>query len=187
MSMQFFPAAVRSRYEVHEWKHACAVLRSDFPAEWDDITAVLGDFRLRRSQILTPGGGKSPISQWFDAAFKQRGWVEKGFETKIVVDENEMLSPTHKVDCVKSKIAIELEWSNKDPFFDRDLGESALFLGLWPVSMRSPCPVPARPARLDRFERGAKERPDGSTDHHGRHVRRYLRLLCGKHLPLPPR
>ena len=39
----------------------------------------------------------------------------------MIVDENRYESPTHKVDCVKEKVALEVEWNNKDPFFDRDL------------------------------------------------------------------
>ena len=47
--------------------------------------------------------------------------MEKSFDTKIVVDLHEMASPTHKVDCFKNKVALEIEWNNKDPFYDRDL------------------------------------------------------------------
>jgi len=46
---------------------------------------------------------------------------QKNFQTSITVDENVMESPTHAVDCFKNRIALEIEWNNKDPFFDRDL------------------------------------------------------------------
>jgi hypothetical protein len=129
------PDDICSMYEVHEWKHACAVLSADFPDEWQDMIAVLREFRLRRSQVVAPGGGKSLVSQWFDAGFQARGWAEKGFETKIVVDEAELLSPTHKVDCVKGRVALEIEWSNKDPFFDRDLNNFRLLFDLRAISV----------------------------------------------------
>jgi hypothetical protein len=29
--------------------------------------------------------------------------------------------PTHHVDYYKNRVAVETEWNNKDPFFDRDL------------------------------------------------------------------
>lgn len=32
-----------------------------------------------------------------------------------------MDSPTHKVDCHKNRVALEIEWNSKDPFFDRDV------------------------------------------------------------------
>ena len=31
------------------------------------------------------------------------------------------LAPTHHVDYFRNRVAIETEWNNKDPFFDRDL------------------------------------------------------------------
>ncbi|MBS3735366.1 MAG: restriction endonuclease [Phycisphaerae bacterium] len=135
MAIDLLPGELQRDYEVHEWKHACAVLSGDFPEQWHDMVEVLRAFRLRKADILAPGGGKSPISQWFDRAFMQRGWHEKGFETKIVVDAGEMLSPTHKVDCVKGSVALEIEWSNKDPFFDRDLNNFRLLFDLRAISV----------------------------------------------------
>jgi hypothetical protein len=36
-----------------------SVLRSDCPAEWNDLLDVLSGFRFSKSNILKPGGGKS--------------------------------------------------------------------------------------------------------------------------------
>mgnify|MGYP003932559557 CR=1 FL=1 len=83
---------------------------------------------------MAPGGGKSPISRAIDSAFYARRWTEKSFETKIVVDEVSIESPTHKVDCFKNKVAVEIEWSNKDPFFDRDLNNFRLLFELRAIS-----------------------------------------------------
>ena len=135
MAIDLIPSDLKSRFEAHEWKHSCAVLRGNFADEWEDIMGVLRVFRLRKSDILAPGGGKSPISKWFDRAFAKRGWAEKGFQTKIVVDESQLLSPTHKVDCVKGRVALEIEWSNKDPFFDRDLNNFRLLFDLRAISV----------------------------------------------------
>jgi hypothetical protein len=46
-----------------------------------------------------------------------------------------MLSPTHKVDCVKNRVALEIEWNNKDPFFDRDLNNFRLLFELRAISV----------------------------------------------------
>lgn len=72
----------------------------------------LAGFRLRRSDIEKPGGRKSQIADAIDKAFTRFGWVEKGFHTKIVVDTIELESPTHKVDCYKNHVALEVEWNN---------------------------------------------------------------------------
>jgi hypothetical protein len=135
MAIEDLPEFIRKNYEVHEWKHASAILKSDFPAEWQELIDILNDFRLKRTDVLAPGGGFSPISSWFDLAFKKRHWEEKSFETKIVVDKYEILSPTHKVDCVKNRVALEIEWSNKDPFYDRDLNNFRLLFDLRAISV----------------------------------------------------
>ena len=53
----------------------------------------------------------------------------------IVVDERKIESPTHKVDCFKNGVALEIEWSNKDPFFDRDLNNFRLLFDLRAISV----------------------------------------------------
>ena len=135
MSIEFLPADLRESYEVHEWKHACAILKNDFPSEWRDIIEALKGFKLNQSSITEKGGGLSPISRQFNEAFGSRGWIEKGFDTSVVVDQNEMKSPTHKIDCYKNRIALEIEWNNKDPFFDRDLNNFRLLFELRAISV----------------------------------------------------
>ncbi len=51
---------------------------------------------------------------------------QKKFATKIRVDTEEWDSPTHKVDCFKGRVGLEIEWNNKDPFYDRDLNNFRL-------------------------------------------------------------
>jgi hypothetical protein len=135
MTLDLLRKAVRDRYEVHEWKHACAVLKQDFPEQWNDVISILNRFKLRRSDVLAAGGGLSKISQWFNLAFKEKGWDVKAFQTKIVVDEKTIETPTHAVDCVKGRVALEIEWSNKDPFFDRDLNNFRLLSDLRAISV----------------------------------------------------
>jgi hypothetical protein len=135
MAIDLLPESLRRCYEIHEWKHACAVLRGDFKKDWDDIIDVLSGFRLREKDIRSPGGGLSPVSQWFNKEFTDLGWQKKSFETKIVVDTNEFESPTHEVDCFKNGVALEVEWSNKDPFFDRDLNNFRLLFDLRAISV----------------------------------------------------
>ncbi|MFX5065049.1 BglII/BstYI family type II restriction endonuclease, partial [Acinetobacter baumannii] len=86
--------------------------------------------RLRRSWLEVGGGRKSKVSEWIDSELYQRGWEEKQFSTQVVVDEVVLDSPTHKVDCFKNRVALEIEWNNKDPFFDRDLNNFRLLFDL---------------------------------------------------------
>jgi hypothetical protein len=135
MGIDLLPEFIRSNYVVHEWKHACAVLKEDFPSEFQDVIDVFSRFRLYRSWISKGGGSKSDVANNIDVQLAQRGWREKAFETRIHVDENTMESPTHKVDCYKNKVALEIEWNNKDPFFDRDLNNFRLLFDLRAISV----------------------------------------------------
>jgi hypothetical protein len=129
------PKQLRRLYEIHEWRHASAVLMKDFPVEWRDVCEVLVEFRLLKSRVVVPGGSKSLIAGAIDGALTQRGWEEKQFKTAITVDDRTEQSPTHKVDCYKGKVGLEIEWNNKDPFFDRDLNNFRLLFDLRALSV----------------------------------------------------
>lgn len=129
-NFRFVPDDLLDRYEVHEWRNGLAVLSAARPDEWNDIIEVLRGFQLLHTEIATPGGRKSLIADRLDSAFKARGWKEKRFDTRIVVDGNELVSPTHEVDVLKNRVALEVEWNNKDPFYDRDLNNFRLLFDL---------------------------------------------------------
>jgi hypothetical protein len=135
LSLELLPAFVRDNYEVHEWRHASAVLSVDFPQEWADILAVLSEFRLYRSEVEPPGGGRSDVARRIDGHFGALGWREHGFSTRVVVDEMEYSAPTHKVDNFKNGVAADLEWNNKTEFYDRDLNNFRLLFDLRAVSV----------------------------------------------------
>lgn len=135
MGLDSLPDYVRAHYEIYEWKHASAILMTDFPNEWNDIVELLQQFKLCKSWITKPGGNKSKVAQAIDSFLYARGWVEKQFNTSVIVDEKEQVSPTHSVDCYKNRVALEVEWNNKDPFFDRDLNNFRLLFDLRAISV----------------------------------------------------
>ena len=53
----------------------------------------------------------------------------------MTVDGRTYPSPTHKVDCYRNRVAAEIEWNNKDPFFDRDLNNFRLLHELRAISV----------------------------------------------------
>jgi len=129
-TLHLVPADLQERYHVKEWRNAAGVLATACPAEWQDVQDVLRGFRLLKSEVSVGGGNRSLISQRIDEALYAKGWQEKGFATSITVDETEFASPTHAVDCFKNGVALEMEWNNKDPFFDRDLNNFRLLFDL---------------------------------------------------------
>lgn len=127
---RFVPPEILERYAVSDWRNGLAVLKHANEAEWADILSMLQAFELRRSEIATPGGAKSKIANRFDDHLRERGWRAKRFKTSITVDDVEHPSPTHEVDMFKGRVALEVEWNNKDPFYDRDLNNFRLLFDL---------------------------------------------------------
>ena len=135
MSLNRLPSDIHALYEIHEWRHASAILETDFSKEFHEIMEVLRKFRLCKSFISTPGGRKSGVSATLDSAFYAKGWEEKSFDAGIMIDGKKFETPTHAVDCYKNRIALEIEWNNKDTFYDRDLNNFRLLFELRIISM----------------------------------------------------
>lgn len=164
-TVHLVPDDLRDLYHVKEWRNATGVLATACPQEWAEIMEVLRSFRLHRSDVVAPGKNRSPISRGMDEAFRARGWVEKKFETSIRIDSVEYVSPTHKVDCVKGRVALEVEWNNKDPFYDRDLNNFRLLFDLRAIDVGV---IVTRSSELQRiFDALGKGSSYGnSTTHH---------------------
>ena len=135
MSVDLIPEYVRKRYRVEDRDHACAILATDFPNEFKDMCDCLTTFSLKRSAILTPGGGKSLISKEIDKFLSDRGWDEKSFNIEIRVDQKAIPVPTHKIDNFKNRVGVEVEWNNKTEFYDRDLNNFRLLRELRVLSV----------------------------------------------------
>lgn len=124
------PQDILAPYEVHEWRNAAGVLSTASPTEWLDIQNALRAFRLYRSEVAARGKNRSAIVKRFENPLANAGWVEKQFRTAIEIDGVSTPSPTHKVDCFKGRVALEVEWNAKDTFFDRDLNNFRLLFDL---------------------------------------------------------
>lgn len=135
MPLSDIPTEIHEKYEIYEWRHATAILAKDFPTEFDDLLSVLANFKLRHGAISKGGKNKSDVSGEIDWLFNRRGWTKKQFDTEIHVDQTVIESPTHEVDEFKNGIAVETEWNNKDPFYDRDLNNFRLLFELRTVSV----------------------------------------------------
>lgn len=112
-------------YDVVYTSHAEAILTSDFNAAFNDIGAVLSGFSIRVEEIVRGGGGEAPFTQRLRQAFCEKGWTKKEFVIQKFIDGVETQATSHEVDHVKGfvpgTLALEIEWNNKDPFYDRDL------------------------------------------------------------------
>lgn len=152
MSSSLFPQSIENDYEILEYRNGISILKNAYPDEWQDLIDLLNTFVLKKSEILSPGGRKSSIADQLDSFLYDRGWHETEFDVDIrlreiafirevdqrgrpriredVKDDVILDVPTHKIDCFRNKVAIEVEWNNKDPFFDRDLNNFRLLFDL---------------------------------------------------------
>ncbi len=129
-----FSDPIRDKFEIHSYRNAAAILSTSFPEQFADICAVLERFWITKTMIRSPGGSKGPIARYVDTLFDD-SWVE----TRISADLRVKLSDAkkrdvvlseytrtgfldgHRIDFVKGKVALDLEWNSKDQTYDRDL------------------------------------------------------------------
>lgn len=131
---RLLPTDINTKYQVVESHHAAAILKLEYESEYLEIIESLRGFSFSKSDILSPGGGKSIFSNYFDSFFYNKGWIEKKFEIVKTIDGRELEIPTHKIDCYRNKIGLEIEWNNKDTFYDRDLNNFRLLFDLGAIS-----------------------------------------------------
>lgn len=115
------PKDLQSLYEIHDHRHASAILASEFPSEFAEIQSALRTFRVTETQIRTPGGNESQIPKEMSKILRPLGWTEEQLKASLVVDGQAVQSNSHWIDYLKGRVAFDLEWNSKDQTFDRDL------------------------------------------------------------------
>jgi len=115
------PADIRSLYEVRDHRHAAAILVGEFSEAATEIFRCLRAFRFSVEDVTEPGGNESQIPKKFSELLRPRGWVECKLKAERVVDGRAVSEESHKIDYVKGRVALDLEWNSKDQTFDRDL------------------------------------------------------------------
>ncbi len=112
-------------FDVQAQNHVEAVLVEDFPEPLRELCDVLADFRISDVELIHGGGGESRPTQRLRRSFDDYGWHKRNIEISKIVDGEHRAGTTHEIDHVrqtdKGSVALEIEWNNKDPFFDRDL------------------------------------------------------------------
>ena len=106
--------------------HAAGILVQDFPAAITELEKALSDLELPITEIIGSGGGETKFTQRLRKTLAGMDWNKHEFVITKTVDEVPMQSTSHEVDHVRrfkgvGVVAMEIEWNNKDPFFDRDL------------------------------------------------------------------
>ena len=121
-----FEKIKRKGFQILALHHAEAILKHDMPEAVAELEEVLLDVQIPIEELIRGGGGEGELTQRMRRALADtHGWKKHNFEIKKIVDGEEKESISHEIDHVKrfpaGTFALEIEWNNKDPFYDRDL------------------------------------------------------------------
>lgn len=124
-----FDSLTTRGWDIRFESHARAILAADFPDAVTELEAVLADAAIPIDELIAGGGGEAKGTQRLRRALDERGWRKTTFRVEKRINDVPRESQSHEVDHVRefeldgriARIALEIEWNNKDPFFDRDL------------------------------------------------------------------
>jgi hypothetical protein len=121
-----FPAGYR--YGVT--RYADLILREALPERYTDLVAVLNEYQIDAGELTRGGGSRATQTIRFDTLLRKRGWGKRNITIAKLIDDRLIHSTRgHEIDMFGTRspeepypgVAVEMEWNNKDPFFDRDL------------------------------------------------------------------
>ncbi len=121
-------------------RYADVILRQAFPGRFTDLVRALADFRPTLDELRSGGGGRTVFVRRFDESLaamtedEQQVWGKQNVTIEKVVGLDGTAMRTtrtrgHEIDMFGKGtlseplpgVAVEMEWNNKDPFYDRDL------------------------------------------------------------------
>jgi hypothetical protein len=112
-------------FQIEFHSHARAILAVDFPEALSELESTLQNLTIPIEEIIAGGGGEAKGTQRLRKALNNLKWLKTKFEIKKTINGRERESISHEIDHVREfdagTVALEIEWNNKDPFFDRDL------------------------------------------------------------------
>lgn len=136
--LNHFDASILERYEFCEVRNAASILASTNSVAWEDLKSVLSWLSLSDDDVFGEGKNKSDLAARVDDRFRQMGWREgrvdtliklavkispyaKGGEKEPQLRETTVTNEGYKVDNLKERVALDVEWNAKDGNLDRDL------------------------------------------------------------------
>ena len=174
-------------YDVYSYRHAAAIMKTSFPNELEEIEQALLDFKISIKDIATPGGNESIIPKKFSSTLRPNDWYETRVQGDLVIrvnEQSEEILPNgklkkhklpekpeivleyyidgHKIDYVKGRVALDMEWNSKDQTYDRDLYAFRMFHECGIISVAS---LITRSEKLNPvFDVTPLLKKDGTTD-----------------------
>jgi hypothetical protein len=121
-----FEKLKKKGFQILALHHAEAILKHDMAGAVADLETVLLDVEIPAEELVRGGGGEGELTQRMRHSLADDfGWKKHVFEIKKIIDGAEKESISHEIDHIKrfesGTFALEIDWNNKGPFFDRDL------------------------------------------------------------------
>lgn len=111
-------------------RYADVILAQSFAERFGHLRSTLKRFSIDLAELQVGGGNRTPFVARFDGSLEKQGWGKRNIDVEKRIDGRSISRVrSHEIDMFGAKaegdpypgIAVEMEWSNKDPFFDRDL------------------------------------------------------------------
>ncbi len=120
-----FPALTSLHFDLTSTYHADSILVGDFAGVFRELDVSIGSIRIPILEVVQGGGGEAKVTKRLRNRLNELGWTKWNFQIDKRVDGKSTYATSHEVDHVRfyeeGTLALEIEWNNKDPFFDRDL------------------------------------------------------------------
>jgi hypothetical protein len=129
------PDDITNLYEIYDFKHASAILATEFREEFQEVCVALRTFRFTKEDIVIGGGNESNIPKKFSNILRPMGWKQKQLNAKMLIDDTIIRYDTPIVDYIKGRVAFDIEWIGKDKAFDRDLHAFRTFFDYDKISL----------------------------------------------------
>lgn len=167
-------AGLPDGYRYGVTRYADLILKEAFPDHVGQLSQVLADFRPARSELVSGGGNKASFTRRFDEALRAHGWGKRNIEIGKTVDGSTISRVRgHEIDMFLAGptgggwpgIAVEMEWNNKDPFFDRTCStfRRCTARACWRSASSSRGAPPCRSASSCSPRNTASPRPTGAS------------------------
>jgi hypothetical protein len=123
-------------YVYYVARYADVILKTAFADRFAELIANLDTYRISLDELRAGGGGRTVFVKRFDDNLAKNRvggeapWGKRNIEISSLIDGEVRYSVRgHEIDMFGlgrigdpyPGVAVEMEWNNKDPFFDRDL------------------------------------------------------------------
>lgn len=131
--MLFEPTATfPDGYRIGVTRYADLILRDAFSDRFNELWLALENYSIDAAELVAGGGNRAGHTARFDSLLEKQGWGKRNITIDKLVDGRPIhRTRGHEIDMFGigpggeddpyPGIAVEMEWNNKDPFFDRDL------------------------------------------------------------------